>query len=606
MNIKLIYEDKTYQFDISKDVTIKYIEYLSSKIFRISQHKIELIYNNEKINKNDQNSLLIDYINNNEKYITIIVEINNNINNNNNFNNDNQSQCTFDSNNINFYKIDIDDINGNQKIKKEQQYNYLKNKFYKLDAIIIKEKNFGKKFGIIFEKIFNLYENALIQFKNNILKAEKCFSFFFDYSLYNKTKKLFINNLTADKLSAEEILNLNSKIENINGNIKYIQTQKNFYVNVLNIFKKKINTINQVNNFFNVAVLQFNYIEFMKNLDNVFKILLNDYNNNIKEEFNKTLSNDIISSNIRSRNIMNNNYLFGNTLTLNKTISNRNSINFSNFKTFNNEINNKNNDNSNKLILSLNGKRSIKLKKISKPEIDNLNINKNEINSDNKNINGTENNENVVVKRKMKKKKTGQILNIEKISDTSIKKNNKNSIDRTSNNSIKFKIKKKINEFGEIKIPKLNLHDILDDDKNNNAILTEKKKEEQNEPQIKNNTDRKQSFNSSNISEIQKKNKNLKEENINEGDNNNNNNNINLEKEKNDDKNNEKNDEEKKDENNNNENNNENENNEKEENLENENKEQIINNENKPDENENNNEIKRKKKRVINKYDFII
>jgi hypothetical protein len=173
---------------------------------------------------------------------------------------------------------------------------------------------------------------------------------------------------------------------------------------VLNIFKKKINTINKVNNFFNVAVLQFNYIEFMKNLDNAFKILMNDNNNNNKEDFNKTLNiNNEISSKIRSRNIMNNNYLFGlNSLTLNKTISNnRNSMNFSNFKTFNNEINN-NNENNNKLMLTLNSKRSIKLKKIVKPENENLNSdNKNNTNeTDNNN-----NNENVFVKRKMKKKK---------------------------------------------------------------------------------------------------------------------------------------------------------------------------------------------------------
>ena len=599
MNIKLIYQDKTYQFDISKDVTVKYIEYLSSQIFRIAQHEIELVYNNEIINKNDKNSLLIDSINNNEKNITIIVEVNKNINDNNNINNDNQSQSTFDSNNINFYKIEMEDIyKGNQKIKKEKQFNYLKSKFCNLDTIIIKEKNFGKKFGIIFEKIFSLYENALIQFKNSILKAEKCFSFFFDYSLYNKIKKIFINNLTADKLSSEEILNLNIKIENINENIKYIQTQKNFYVNVLNIFKKKINTINKVNNFFNIAVLQFNYVEFMKNLDNAFKILMNDNNNNNKEDFNKTLNiNNEISSKIRSRNIMNNNYLFGlNSLTLNKTISNnRNSMNFSNFKTFNNEINN-NNENNNKLMLTLNSKRSIKLKKIVKPENENLNSdNKNNTNeTDNNN-----NNENVFEKRKMKKKKTGKILNIEKISDTSLRKSNKGN-ERTSNNSIKFKIKKKMNEFGEIKIPKLNLYDISKEDKNSN--ITEKK-EEKKEPQIKNNTERKKSLNSIKIGEVLKKNKNLKEVIINE-----NNNDEILLKDKNEDNNDEKNDEEQKEENNNNENNNENENDEKEkeENLENENKEQIINTDIKLEENEKTTDVKRKKKRVINKYDFII
>ena len=62
MNINLVYEGKDYNFDIPNGVTIDYLRELSSKIFISEKEFLDLIYNNEKIENNNDSTLLKDLI----------------------------------------------------------------------------------------------------------------------------------------------------------------------------------------------------------------------------------------------------------------------------------------------------------------------------------------------------------------------------------------------------------------------------------------------------------------------------------------------------------------------------------------------------------------
>ena len=62
MNINLVYEGKDYNFDVPNGVTIDYLKELSSKIFNSEKELLDLVYNNEKVDNNDNNILIRDLI----------------------------------------------------------------------------------------------------------------------------------------------------------------------------------------------------------------------------------------------------------------------------------------------------------------------------------------------------------------------------------------------------------------------------------------------------------------------------------------------------------------------------------------------------------------
>ena len=80
MNINLVYEGKDYNFDIPNGVTIAYLRELSSKIFNSEKELLELVYNNEKVNNNDDNILIRDLIPEGETNAVLTVQLNKNIN----------------------------------------------------------------------------------------------------------------------------------------------------------------------------------------------------------------------------------------------------------------------------------------------------------------------------------------------------------------------------------------------------------------------------------------------------------------------------------------------------------------------------------------------
>ena len=76
MNINLVYEGKSYNFDIPNGVTIDYIKELSSKIFNSEKELLDLIYNNKKITENGDDILIRDLIPEGESNAILTVQIN--------------------------------------------------------------------------------------------------------------------------------------------------------------------------------------------------------------------------------------------------------------------------------------------------------------------------------------------------------------------------------------------------------------------------------------------------------------------------------------------------------------------------------------------------
>ena len=60
MNINLIYKGKNYNFDLRKDITLKYIQNLVSKLISKNSSTIELMYKNSNLGEYPETTLLKD------------------------------------------------------------------------------------------------------------------------------------------------------------------------------------------------------------------------------------------------------------------------------------------------------------------------------------------------------------------------------------------------------------------------------------------------------------------------------------------------------------------------------------------------------------------
>ena len=61
MNINLVYQNKSFNFDLRKDISIKYLEDLASKLINKDISSFELLYK-DNILSDDKNSLLKNII----------------------------------------------------------------------------------------------------------------------------------------------------------------------------------------------------------------------------------------------------------------------------------------------------------------------------------------------------------------------------------------------------------------------------------------------------------------------------------------------------------------------------------------------------------------
>ena len=254
MNINLLYKGKDYNFDIPNDATVDYIKELSSKLINLDKESVDLFFNNEKINKNYNKTLIENLIPKGENSTMVTLEINN------------------------LNKIH----NKSLKSKEENPNGVLLNKSNNLQKI-------NDKIGQINNKIYENYDSFFIKkfelkyIKNNNILLSIMKEFF------NKIKQIYLN------IFHEYLISLRNEdsTTDINKSEFY---QKNPYLTELILFEKKINgfQVNQINYYLKL-------LEFIKKNDNKEIILkLNElytkllvYNCFTDKESNKELINPL-------------------------------------------------------------------------------------------------------------------------------------------------------------------------------------------------------------------------------------------------------------------------------------------------------------------------
>ena len=306
MNINLVYEGKDYNFDIPNGVTIAYIRELSSKIFNSEKDLLDLVYNNEKVNNNDDNILIRDLIPEGETNAVLTVQLNKNINSPkdskkiplvNLRQKSISSTIKEDENESDKVKIYNDNNNNDNDNDNAFTKKLDKKKIKLFEPLIGKEINkyisnntnsSKSKLGV--EKInYNLIENDIVKKmmfeatyikKNNELislikefneKAKKIYLI-----LYKKFKKSgSINNSISNNILSTISNNTSRNTVNLNANnnsfyelslyerkiINFLEKQILFYKNLLETIKNyDNNNINysQLNEFYNKLIIIIN------------------------------------------------------------------------------------------------------------------------------------------------------------------------------------------------------------------------------------------------------------------------------------------------------------------------------------------------------------
>ena len=302
MNINLVYEGKDYNFDIPNGVTIAYLRELSSKIFNSEKELLDLVYNNEKVNNNDDNILIRDLIPEGETNAVLTVQLNKNINSPKGIKkiplvNLRQKSISptikEDDNESDKVKIDNDNNNNNdndnaltKKLdkKKIKLFEPLIGK--EINKYISNNTNSSKaKLGV--EKInYNLIENDVVKkmmFEMTYIKKNnELISLIKEFN--EKTKKIYlilykkfkksgsINNSISNNISSTISNNTSRNTLNLNANnnsfyelslyerkiINFLEKQILYYKNLLETIKNYDNSNNnysQLNEFYNKLII---------------------------------------------------------------------------------------------------------------------------------------------------------------------------------------------------------------------------------------------------------------------------------------------------------------------------------------------------------------
>ena len=325
MNINLVYEGKNYNFDIPNGVTIDYLKELSSKIFNSEKELLDLIYNNEKVENNDNNILIRDLIPEGETNAVLTVQLNKNLKNDKNNNkqivplvnlkqkdivntiNEDDEILSKDNDMIktkhkkkNDKKKNLEkEIKFNENQSEKIKNNYKSNDRYKTNlnnnnnyyanisknSKLIFKGSENHNFNNLIEKEINkqiFFENTYIKKNNELIILIKEFN--------EKIKKIHI--ILYKKLKNSGSTNKNSSNNNIsplNNNSKTINIKLNInnnYFYELSLYEKKIL------NFLEKQILFYkNLLEMMKNYDDNLNI------NNLNEFYSKLMIFNIIDNN---------------------------------------------------------------------------------------------------------------------------------------------------------------------------------------------------------------------------------------------------------------------------------------------------------------------
>ena len=232
MELNLIYNDIKRGFDTPIDIDIGYIKDLCIKIFTLKPKTFDLIYNNDNLNKFDDNTELQEIIESEDNKISIYVKLINGLKQNNS---KSLSKVNLKNPNLNMIKIKFDSFNSN---------------YLKLYSNI-------KEFKIKFHEKFDVIKKLINDFEIDINDINIKIESYFNISEYNKCIEKFNEN--PEKISENELNILHNNIENCIKDFKIIETQNNYQIKIidyLNNFIKKFqqikkccDNIKQINNF---------------------------------------------------------------------------------------------------------------------------------------------------------------------------------------------------------------------------------------------------------------------------------------------------------------------------------------------------------------------
>ena len=302
MNINLVYEGKDYNFDIPNGVTIAYLRELSSKIFNSEKKLLDLIYNNKKVNNNDDNILIRDLIPEGETNAVLTVQLNKNVNSPrdtkkiplvNLRQKSTRNIIKEDDNESDKVKIDNDNDNDNnndngttKKLDKKKLKLFEPLIGKEINKYISNKTNNSKvKLGV--EKInYNLIENDIakkMMFETTYIKKNnELISLIKEFNekikkiyliLYKKFKKSgSINNSISNNISSFISNNTSRSTLNLNANnnsfyelslyernlINFLEKQILYYKNLLEIIKNYDNNnfnCSQLNEFYNKLII---------------------------------------------------------------------------------------------------------------------------------------------------------------------------------------------------------------------------------------------------------------------------------------------------------------------------------------------------------------
>ena len=281
MNIHLIYEGNKYEFDIPINATIHYIKQLSLKIFKPEEKNINLMYNNENLNNYNENLLLNKFVPEGEKKIIIHLE-KPDLNIKNKINQSNIS--TSDTNNVN-----------------DKYFQSMRKKFMKFNSTylkIIKEiSNFDELLEEYIEKIILMIR----EYEESILKLNEKLNDFYNSKSYDKLIEIFDENQSVG-LTEKDLKKLNEEIDSYIINYKYLITQHNFQVNILDFMEQEIDKFKYVKIKLFKVQNEKNYEEIVIFLNKIFSELLlqnksrNLNNKNFEFENNENKTDTNVSS----------------------------------------------------------------------------------------------------------------------------------------------------------------------------------------------------------------------------------------------------------------------------------------------------------------------
>ena len=201
MNVNLIYHNNSFNFDLRKDISIKYLEDLVSKLINKDKSSFELLYENNNL-ADYTNSLLKDHIKT-DSNVSIIIspkKTKHKLNSrmflpkiklfktlNNNLENSKKKD-------YNLNETEISQILSDISIKDIREFS---NNNFSLDKKRKKENKYITK-NMVFEEIYNNKENEIFSLMKNLSQKIK------DYD--NVLYKIFKNSSPDNKKRKKELL----------------------------------------------------------------------------------------------------------------------------------------------------------------------------------------------------------------------------------------------------------------------------------------------------------------------------------------------------------------------------------------------------------------